>query len=127
MFGSFQNENTIEKIVASIPHQLLSKFDMKNSFSPEEVKSVFVDALGSDVNIKYAFAMFCTQADFNDLTETQQFGSTFSELRLEVSKKCFEGWPRFNFESLLSYSKQSTMSGLVNEVTDIGLDFGCGD
>ncbi|WP_310650112.1 DUF6559 family protein [Colwellia sp. MB3u-70] len=114
-------------MVTSIPRQLLSKFDMKNSFSPEEVKRVFVDALGNDINIKYAFAMFCSQVDFNELSETHQFGSTFSELRLEVSKKCFEGWPRFNFESLLSYSKQSTMSGLVNEVTDIGLDFGCGD
>ncbi len=122
MFELFQDKNSIVKIITSLPSELVNNFDKKEYYSPEEVKSVFLKVLGTEQHIEYAYAMFCSQLDFNELTKVQPFDLPYSKLRLAVSKKCFEGWPRFNFESLLNYSEHSVISDLVNEVSDIGTD-----
>jgi|TARA_B100000767_G_C19323556_1_gene352615 hypothetical protein len=122
MFESFQDNESIEKIVSCLPSVLVKKFDKKDFYTPEEVSTVFIDVLATDNNIEYAYAMFCTQPDFNELANTQHFGLSYKALRLKVSKKCFDNWPRFNFDSLLNYSGQPIISDLVNEVTDISAD-----
>jgi hypothetical protein len=122
MFESFKDKKSIVKIITLMPRALVSKFDKKDFYSPSEVQSVFVDVLSTEKNIEYAYAMFCSQPDFIKLTKIHAFESSYAELRLEVSKKCFDNWPRFNFDSLLKYSKHSTMSDLAGEITDVGLD-----
>lgn len=122
MFESFQDNESIVKIVSSMPSVLVKNFDKKDFYTPEEVHTVFIDVLATDNNIEYAYAMFCNQPDFNELANTQHFELSYKALRLQVSKKCFDNWPRFNFDSLLNYSGQPIISDLVNEVTDISAD-----
>jgi len=123
MFDTFLQKNSITKIAKAIPGTLVEKYDKKQFYLPEEVKSVFLEKLDNDESIEYAYAMFCTEATFNNLVEELTCKSTFLELRLEVSKKCFDNWPRFNFESLLAYSQQSEVLGVAGELGVYGCDF----
>jgi hypothetical protein len=122
MFDTFRDDNSIKAIATSLPKQLLNNFDKKECYSPEEVKTVFSEVFASNANIQYAYATFCSPKDFMELAQIMEFSASYSELRLKVSDKCFDGWPRFNFESLLNLSNDSSMSDLVSEVTDIGFD-----
>jgi hypothetical protein len=122
MFDIFRDENSIKAIATSLPKKLLNNFDKKEFYSPEEVKTIFSEVFTTDTNIQYAYATFCSPKDFTELAQIMGFMSSYSELRLKVADKCFDGWPRFNFESLLNLSNDSSMSDLVSEVTDIGFD-----
>ncbi|NQY38430.1 MAG: hypothetical protein HRT37_26560 [Alteromonadaceae bacterium] len=122
MFDTFRDENSIKAIATSLPKRLLKNFDKKEFYSPEEVKTIFSEVFTSNANIQYAYATFCSPKDFTELGQRMEFSSSYSELRLKVADKCFDGWPRFNFESLLNLSNDSSMSDLVSEVTDLGLD-----
>lgn len=118
MFGLL-NKNSIPKIARVMPPALIDTFEKQSFYSAEEVKSVFNKEFNIEHNIEYAFAMFCSQHDFEKL----DLESTYSALRTEVSKKCFGSWPRFNFETLLDYSRRPTMFGDGG----FGGDGGCGD
>jgi len=122
MFGTFRDEDLIKMIATSLPKRLLKHFDKKEFYSPEEVKSVFLEVFDSDTNIQYAYASFCSPKDFAELAQIMELSSSYSELRLKIAEKCFDGWPRFNFESLLNLTSDSSRSELINEITDIGLD-----
>ena len=122
MFDTFRDENSIRMIATSLPKRLLRNFDKKEFYSPEEVKSVFLEVLDSDTNIQYAYASFCSPKDFAELAQIMVLSSSYSKLRIKVADKCFDGWPRFNFESLLNLSNGSSKPDLLSEVTDIGLD-----
>jgi hypothetical protein len=65
---------------------------------------------------------FVLKKDFVELAQVIGNKASFSELRLKVADKCFDGWPRFNFESLLNLSNNSSIPDLVSELTDMGLD-----
>jgi len=106
MFDMF-NKNSITKIARVLPPALIRSFEKKNFYSIEEVKSIFNIELKTEHNIEYAFAMFCSQSDFEELN----LEFTYSGLRTDVSKKCFGNWPRFNFDSLLDYSRNAVMGG----------------
>jgi len=122
MFGLF-NKNSIPKIARVLPPVLIDEFEKQIFYSIEEVKSVFNSEFKTDHNIEYAFAMFCSETDFEELN----LESTYSDLRNDVSKKCFGSWPRFNFESLLDYSRRSTIGGDGSFGGDGGFgDGGCG-
>lgn len=108
MFGIFR-KNSIPKIAKVLPPALVEQFEMQNFYSVEEVKSVFENELKTEHNLEYAFAMFCSQCDYEKLNLVP----TYNELRSDVSKKCFSSWPRFNFQSLLDYSRCSTKGGNV--------------
>jgi hypothetical protein len=116
------NKNSINKIARLLPPALIDAFDKQNFYSTEEVKSVYNSELKTEHNIEYAFAMFCSQPDFEEL----HLDSTYNDLRTDVSKKCFGSWPRFNFESLLDYSRRSTMTGDVGGFVGDSGDGGCG-
>jgi hypothetical protein len=116
------NKNSINKIARLLPPALIDAFDKQNFYSTEEVKSVYNSELKTEHNIEYAFAMFCSQPDFEEL----HLDSTYNDLRTDVSKKCFGSWPRFNFESLLDYSRRSTMAGDVGGFVGDSGDGGCG-
>lgn len=118
MFGIF-NKNSIARIARKLPPALVTAFDQQNYYSAEEVKSVFEQELKTDHNVDYAFAMFCSEQDYKAL----HLEFTYKDLRLNVSKKCFGSWPRFNFQSLLDYSHRSSIGG--GGVGDGG-DGGCG-
>lgn len=120
MFSMF-NKNSISKIARVLPPALIEAFQKKDFYSLEEVKILFDRELKTEHNIKYAFAMFCSEKNFGELN----FESTYSDLRKDVSKKCFGSWPRFNFESLLDYSRRSTMGG-EGVFYGSGGDGGCG-
>ena len=122
MFDIFQDENAIKAIATALPKELLNKFGKKAFYSSEEVDDVFFKVFEKNENIQFAYAMFCSPQDYKNLAQAMAFSSSYSQLRLEVADKCFEGWPRFNFESLLNLKSDSSRSDLVNEVTDIGLD-----
>jgi len=123
MFDTFLQKNSITKIAKVIPLALVEKYDKKQFYLPEEVKSAFLKKLDNDESIEYAYAMFCTETSFNNLVEELNCKSTFLDLRIEVSKKCFDSWPCFNFESLLAYSQQSEVLGGVGELGVYGCDF----
>tara|TARA_B100000809_G_scaffold254167_1_gene291044 strand:+ start:509 stop:913 length:405 start_codon:yes stop_codon:yes gene_type:complete len=122
MFDTFRDENSIKAIATSLPKRLVNKFDKKEFYSSEEVDGIFSEVFENNVNIQYAYAMFCSPKDYINLAQTLEFSSSYSELRLKVADKCFDGWPRFNFESLLNLTSDSSRSDLVNEITDIGFD-----
>lgn len=127
MFDTFTQKNSITKIVKLMPLVLVEKYEKKQFYSPEQVKNVFLEKLDGEESIEYAYAMFCSQLDFNNLAHELTFESKFSELRLSVSKKCFDGWPRFNFDSLLAYSQQSEIMGVGLELGGYGYDFISGE
>ncbi len=117
------NKNSITKIARKLPPALVDAFEKKNFYSTQEIKSVFDNELRTEHNIEFAFAMFCSPQDFEDLNLT----STYSDLRNEVSKRCFGNWPRFNFDTLLDYSRSATMGGSGVLGGDGGFgDGGCG-
>ncbi len=122
MFDTFRDKNSIKAIATSLPKRLVKKFDKKEFYSSIEVDSVFSEAFENKNNIQYAYAMFCSSKEYKNLAQTMAFSSSYSELRLTVADKCFDGWPRFNFESLLNLTNDSSRSDIVNEITDIGLD-----
>ncbi|CAD5275768.1 conserved hypothetical protein [Alteromonas sp. 38] len=114
------DKNPIHRIASVLPPALVSAFEKQTFYSTEEVKRIFDSELKTKHNVEYAFAMFCSQAEFEKLG----LASTYNDLRLDVSKTCFGNWPRFNFESLLDYSRRSTIGG---ESVVIGGEGGCGD
>lgn len=122
MFDTFRDENSIKAIATSLPKILLKEFEKKEYYLPEEVDSVFSKVFENNGNIQYAYSMFCSPKDYENLAQIMEFKSSYSQLRLKVADKCFDGWPRFNFESLLNLTSDSSRSDLVNEITDIGLD-----
>ena len=111
--------NSISTIACVLPPALIAAFEKQNFYSPEQVRHVFANELKTEHNIDYALAMFCSQLDFDAL----QLAATYSELCADVSKECFGSWPRFNFDSLLDYSRQSMGAG----GGFVGGDGGCGD
>jgi hypothetical protein len=113
-------KNSIAKIARVLPPALIEAFDKQDFYSAEEVKKIFESEFKYEHNVKYAFAMFCSQHDFEELN----LESTYSDLRTDISKKCFGSWPRFNFDSLLAYSQSSGVGGLAGTGGDGG---GCGD
>lgn len=48
--------------------------------------------------------MFCSEQEYRELN----LEFNYADLRNQVSKKCFEGWPRFNMDTLLSYSRNAS-------------------
>lgn len=86
---------------------------------------MFKQKLKSDHNIEYAYAMFCSGQAYRELN----LEFNYTELRNQVSKKCFEGWPRFNMDTLLSYSRYaSSYQGNTGfaDAGSSGSDAGCG-
>ena len=122
MFDNFGDKNSIKAIATLMPKKLVKKFDKNEFYTSEEVDSVFSEVFENNINIQYAFAMFCSPKEFMNRAQSMEFSSSYSELRIEIADKCFDGWPRFNFESLLNLKRGSTRSELVNEITDLGLD-----
>ena len=122
MFDTFLNENSIKAIATSMPKKLVKKFERKEFYFSEEVDTIFSEVFENNKNIQYAYAMFCSPKDFMNIAQSMEFNSSYSDLRIEIADKCFDGWPRFNFESLLNSKGGSSRSELVNEITDIGLD-----
>jgi Family of unknown function (DUF6559) len=122
MFDTFRDENSIKAIATSLPKRLVNKFDKKEFYSSEEVGNIFSEVFENNTNVQYAYAMFCSPKDYKNLAQTMEFSSSYSKLRLKVADKCFDGWPRFNFESLLNLTSDSSRSDLVSEITDLGLD-----
>jgi hypothetical protein len=119
MFEFLFKKNSISKIVRVMPKELIDTYDKKDFYSPDEIKIVFDAKFKYDHNIKYAYAMFCSQNDFDQKANKQDIELSYLDLRLDVSKKCFSSWPRFNFDSLLAYSQSSGFDGG-------GGDGGCG-
>lgn len=115
------NKNSISGIARLIPPQLVALYGEHSHYSAEQVKACFGSQFKTRHNIEYAFAMFCSPTDFQQLA--LPFG--YTELRGEVAKVCFSSWPRFNFRSLLDYSKCATGGdGFVS--FGGGGDGGCG-
>nr|WP_216020613.1 DUF6559 family protein [Colwellia sp. E2M01] len=90
-----------------MPKALIKAFDKQSSYSIDEVTDVFNNKFKYPHNIEYAYAMFCSQSSYEEQTQNLASSLSYSSLRLEVSKKCFSNWPRFNFDSLLMYSQGS--------------------
>ena len=111
-------ENSIIKIARVLPLALIESNEKQPHYSIEYVKRIFKSKFKYEHNLEYAFAMFCSQQDFEQLNTE----STYSDLRTDVSKKCFSNWPRFNFDSLLDYSRNATMG----DGGAFGGDGGCG-
>jgi len=110
MLDMMTEQNTISKIAMLMPSALVASYEKKPFYTTEEVATTFASTLESDNNIEYAFAMFCTLPHFVEQSKTLAIEESYNNLRLAVSKKCFGSWPRFNFDSLLDYSKSSTIS-----------------
>ena len=104
-----------------MPPALVDAYDKQAHYTPEEVKDTFGQEFKYEHNIEYAFAMFCAEQAFDELN----LNSTYSDLRTDISKKCFGSWPRFNFESLLDYSRCSSL--MHGGDGFLGGDGGCGD
>jgi hypothetical protein len=117
------NKNSVTKIARVLPARLIQAYEKQNYYTAEEVKRVFDSELKTEHNFEYALAMFCSQPDF----EALNLESTYSDLRAVVSKKCFDSWPRFNFDSLLDYSRRSTMGVDGGAFGGDGGDGGCGE
>ena len=100
-------ENSIIKIARVLPLALIESDEKHPHYSIEYVKGIFKSKFKYEHNLEYAFAMFCSQQDFEELN----LDSNYNDLRKDVSKNCFEGWPRFNFDSLLDYSRRSMING----------------
>jgi len=122
MLDTFRDKNSIKAIATSLPRKLVKKFDKKDYYSSEEVDSVFSEVFKNKSNIQYAYAMFCSCKDYMNVAQSMSFSSSYSGLRIEIADKCFDGWPRFNFESFLNLRRCTSRSEIVNEITDIGLD-----
>ena len=118
MLGMFK-KNSVKKIAKTIPLMLVETYEKQDFYSAEQVKSTFDSAFKYEHNLAYAFAMFCTQAEFDSLS----LNESYETLRLDVAKKCFGSWPRFNFNSLLDYARNAKANG---DGGFFGGDGGCG-
>ncbi|KZN38103.1 DUF6559 family protein [Pseudoalteromonas luteoviolacea] len=118
------NKNSITSIAIMLPKRLLEAHGKKAFFPVEEVLSTFMLQFKSRHNIEYAYAMFCSESDF----DTLQLTSIYGELRAEIAKVCFESWPRFNFDTLLDYSSRFNprQDGGIFGPSDSCSDGGCG-
>jgi len=119
MFNFLFKKNSIAKIARVMPKALIKAYEKQSTYSISEVSDVFNNKFRYPHNIEYAYAMFCSQADFDLEVINNKLPFNYSSLRKDVSKKCFSNWPRFNFDSLLAYS-ESTAGGTG------GGDGGCG-
>ena len=107
MFSFLFKKNSISKIARVMPKALINTFAKQDSYSINEVTDVFENKFKYSHNIEYAYAMFCSQSSYEDQAKKSGFALSYASLRLDVSKKCFSNWPRFNFDSLLTYSQGS--------------------
>lgn len=103
MFENLFKKNSIKKITKVMPFALVKAMGNKRIYSVDEVSEVFSSKFKYDHNIEYAFAMFCSAADFKALN----LGLDHNKLRNDVAKKCFGSWPHFTFKTLLNYSFRS--------------------
>ncbi|MFD2165693.1 DUF6559 family protein [Thalassotalea euphylliae] len=122
MLDALFKRNTISKIARTLPPLLVDAYDKQQTYTAEQVESVFRDALTHDHNIEYSYAMFCTQEEFDTLA----FEASYDELRQHVSKTCFGSWPRFNFDTLLDYAMRATQGGDGAFFSGDAGDGGCG-
>jgi len=122
MFDALQDENSIKAIAKSLPKKLVKAFDKKEFYTSDEVDTLFLEVFDTKENLQYAYAMFCSANHFAEIAKLKDINATYGELRTEVADKCFEGWPRFNFESFLNLNKGTSRTELVNEITDMGLN-----
>ena len=123
MLGAKYGENSIKAIASTMPLALVDAYGKQAVFSQEHVTTIFTRIFKSQNNIAYAYAMFCSEQEFKQIKFTTKGAMDYQTLRLAVSKDCFESWPRFNFDSLLTYanSAQATNdSGIIGVAGDTG-------
>ncbi|WP_448565719.1 DUF6559 family protein [Thalassotalea ganghwensis] len=122
MFDALFSNSTIKAIATELPKKLIKAYGKKEVYSVVDINTIYLSTFETNLDIHYAYAMFCTVDEFAKSTQQDGVELSYNELRCEIAKYLFDGWPRFNFESLLNLDKKSPLPDLVNEVTDIGLD-----
>jgi len=124
MLDVMTKPNTISRIAILMPTALVESYEKKAFYTADEVALTFANTLEGDENIQYAYAMFCSLPHFVEQSQRLAIEEGYNHLRLAVSKQCFGSWPRFNFDSLLDYSRSSSTGDTAGI---FGAGEGCGD
>ena len=106
--------NQIISFARTLPDALKSTFSWSNFFTNQQVKTAIEEEfsnLGQSEdrqfeNVCYAFAMFCTQQEFDNNQFNYKGELKYEELRREVSDICSENLSDFLFTDLESLSSK---------------------
>ena len=104
-YFSMHPKSVIRRLARTYPKLLVRTYEKKTSYTYIEINDILKSNHRNIITIKYATAMFCTKFEFNNSFESSENFEPYDSLRIDISKVCFQSWPWFNFESLLSYSE----------------------
>ena len=134
MFKSFFRKRNIRKCARKLPRELKAQYGQKAFYSKEQVdeilrrKNLVTTAAGSSILLNsYAYAMYCSPEEFEQIRQTAGAECDYQATRTEISDTVFNGSSDFNFSSLLAVSAPSMTNFTDSSSSDGGFGGGFGD
>ena len=114
MFQSFFKKRKIKKYAKKLPQDLKENYLYQKHYSKEQVdaslKRKRLIGGGGGVAVTdhcYAYAMFCSPEEFNEIHEGTGEACDYASMRNEISDTMFSGASDFSFSTLLVASSDS--------------------
>lgn len=107
MFEDFRRKRKIKNFARRLPKKLVALFGEKKYYSQGQVKLAARESFRqyrkpntTSNDLVFAYAMFCTPTEFNNIQHHLDESCDYESLREEISQVCFNNTNGFNFATL---------------------------
>jgi hypothetical protein len=107
MFRFLKRRRAIKTYVFRLSRELLHRFDERTFYSMDHINRVFEGGKYDKTYISYAYALFCSRAEFASYFSQLKVKCTYDGLREFASKKYFNGIIDFNASDIARYAKDA--------------------
>lgn len=124
MFKEFFKKQKIKKYAKKLPQDLKENYAYQKHYSKEQVDAALkrkrlVGGGGIAVTDNcYAYAMYCSSKEFNDIHENLAETCNYESMRGEISNTVFNNSEDFSFSTLLVESAKSESSSFGSSAND---------
>ena len=108
LFRFFRRRKAIETFVFRMSLDLRSRFGEKTFYSLDEIDRLFTTGKYNKAFSAYAYALFCSQKEFEEFFNKLKVNCTYDGLRTTIGKRYFEGSINFNAASVIRYAKSAS-------------------
>ena len=107
MFRWFKRRRAIKSYVFRLSLELFRRFGQKTFYSIDNIDRVFAGGKYDKNYISYAYALFCSRAEFDSYFSQLKVNCTYDGLRKYASKKYFRGVVDFNASEIAIFAKNT--------------------
>jgi hypothetical protein len=107
MFRFIKRRQAVKTYVYRFSLELLRRFGQKPFYSIEQIDRVFEGGKYDKTYISYAYALFCSRAEFDSYFSQLKVNCTYDSLRKFASQKFLRGAVNFNAFEIAMFAKDS--------------------